>query len=283
MGGNVLHRSPAWFSVDGGKHTMRLVNTPGHTVTALVSFIMADPDFIDDVRLLLGQLGVTVNAFMSPTLGTATLLMSYEERDKTPVLIDVGYLNTEVSVIEGDAITYHAVLPEGGGDITAELAETLEIDMKEAEALKRDYIFKPDEFDAPGDPQVRFADGSVVTFPYDFVANTVEHVTGQLVQDIELTLRDAGECISPKSQIYLTGGGLINMRGAREYLADKLGRGVKIPTLRAARLNNHRFASSLGLMDQVFDAVEQQTALDEEKGSSKLDGLKNMFRKRTND
>ena len=36
-------------------------------------------------------------------------------------------------------------------------------------------------------------------------------------------------------------------------------------------------------MDQVFDAVEQQTALDEEKGSSKLDGLKNMFRKRTND
>ncbi len=73
------------------------------------------------------------------------------------------------------------------------------------------------------------------------------------------------------------------MRGAREYLADKLGRGVKIPTLRAARLNNHRFASSLGLMDQVFDAVEQQTALDEEKGSSKLDGLKNMFRKRTND
>ena len=34
---------------------------------------------------------------------------------------------------------------------------------------------------------------------------------------------------------------------------------------------------------EVFDAVEQQTALDEEKGSSKLDGLKNMFRKRTND
>lgn len=283
MGGNVLHRSPAWFSVDGGKHTMRLINTSGRTVTALVSFIVADPDFIDDVRLLLGQLGVTVNAFMSPTLGTATLLMSYEERDRTPVLIDVGYLNTEVSVIEGDAITYHAVLPEGGGDITAALAETLEIDMKEAEALKRDYIFKPDEFDAPGDPQVRFADGSVVTFPYDFVASTVELVTDQLVQDIELTLRDAGECVSPKSQIYLTGGGLINMRGVREYLADKLGRGVKIPTLRAARLNNHRFASCLGLMDQVFDAVEQQTALDEEKGASRLEGLKNMFRKRTNE
>ena len=282
MGGNVLHRSPAWFSVDGGKHTMRLVNSVGHTVSALVSFIVADPDFIDDVRFLLGQLGITVNAFLSPTIGTATLLMSYEERDKTPVLIDVGYLNTELSVIEGDAITYHAVLPEGGGDIAAALAETLEIDMKEAEALKRDYIFKPDEFDAPGDPQVRFADGSVVTFPYDFVANTVEHVTEQLVQDIELTLRDAGDRISPRSQIYLTGGGLINMRGGREYLADRLGRGVKIPTLRAARLNNHRFSSSLGLMDLVFDSVEQQAAIEEERGGSKRGGIKNMFRKRTN-
>ena len=215
LGGNVLHRSPAWFSVDGGKHTMRLVGSPGQTVMGQVSFIVADPDFIDQVRGLLGQLGITVNAFMSPTIGTATLLMSYEERDKTPVLIDVGYLNTELSVIEGDAITYHAVLPIGGGDITVALAETLEIDMKEAEALKRDYIFKPDEFDTPGDPQVRFQDGSVITFPYDFVASTVEKVTEELVEDIDLTLRDAAEYISPKSQIYLTGGVLLNMRGGK--------------------------------------------------------------------
>lgn len=283
LGGNVLHRSPAWYSVDGGKHTMKPINSQGHTVEALTSFVVADPDFIDDVRLLLGQLGVTVNAFLSPTLGTALLLMSYEERDRTPVLIDVGYLNTEVSVVEGDAIVYHAVLPEGGGDVTAALAETLEIDMKEAEALKRDYIFKPDEFDTPSDPQVRFADGSVVTFPYDFVAGTVEHVTGQLVEDIELTLRDAGECLTPRSQIYLTGGGLINMRGSREYLADRLSRSVKIPTLRAARLNNHHFSNSLGLMDMAFDTLEHQAALDGERNGSRLDGIKSMFRKRTNE
>ena len=72
------------------------------------------------------------------------------------------------------------------------------------------------------------------------------------------------------------------MRGGREYLADRLGRGVKIPTLRAARLNNHRFSSSLGLMDLVFDSVEQQAAIEEERGGSKRGGIKNMFRKRTN-
>lgn len=111
MGGNVLHRSPAWYCTDGGKHTMRVLGNPAQTLSTLTSFVVADPDFIDDVRLLLGQLGITVNAFLSPTLGMAMLLMSYEERDRMPVLVDVGYLNTEVSVLEGDAIIYHAVLP----------------------------------------------------------------------------------------------------------------------------------------------------------------------------
>ncbi len=280
MGGNVLHRSPAWFSIDGGKHTMRLVGSTGSHVSAQVSFIVANPDFIDEVRNLLGQMGIMVNAFMSPTIGASMLLMSYEERDKKPILLDVGYLNTELSVIEGDAVVYHAVIQMGGVDITTALADTLEIDAREAETLKQEYIFKPDEFDTPSDPQVRFSDGSVVTFPYDFVADTVEGVTEQLVEDIALTLQDAEDVITPRSQIYLTGGGLLNMRGGKEYLAERLGRTVKIPTLRAARLNNHRFSSSLGLMDLVFDSIEHEQALEEDRrGSGRLSGIKNMFRK----
>ena len=280
MGGNVLHRSPAWFKVDGGKQTMRLVGTVGDHVTAKVSFIVANPDFIDEVRDLLGQMGIMVNAFMSPTIGAAMLLMSYEERDKRPILLDVGYLNTELSVIEGDAVVYHAVIQTGGVDITTALADSLEIDGREAETLKQEYIFKPDEFDTPGDPQVRFSDGSVVTFPYDFVADTVEGVTGQLVEDILLTLQDAGELITSRSQVYLTGGGLVNMRGGKEYLAEKLDRTVKIPTLRATRLNNHRFSSCLGLMDLALEAIEHEQALEEERRSSgKLGGIRNMFKK----
>lgn len=278
MGGNVLHRSPAWFSLDGGKRTMQPLGMKGSRLMAEVSFILADPAFIEDIRGCLGELGIAVNAFLAPSMGTAILLMSFDERDRTPILIDVGYLNTELSVVEGDAIIYHAVLPMGGGQVTAALAEALEIGMEEAETIKRDYIFIPDEFDAQSDPEVRFEDGSVVTFPRDFVRQTVEGVTDELVDMIQETLKDAGNRVAARSQIYLTGGGLVNMRGSKEYLAEKLGRPVKIPVVRAARLNNPRFSSSLGLMDLVFDSVEQQAAIEEERGG-KASGLRNIFRR----
>ena len=278
MGGNVLHRSPAWFMVDDGKRTMSPLGGKGTKLSAQVSFILADPVFIEDVRECLGELGVAVNAFLAPSMGTAILLMSFDERDRTPILIDVGYLNTEISVVEGDAITYHAVLPMGGGQITAALADALEIGMDEAETIKRDYIFMPDEFDAQNNPEVRFEDGSVVTFPREFVSQTVESVTDELVEMIRETLKDAGDIVADRSQIYLTGGGLVNMRGSKEYLSEKLDRPVKIPVVRAARLNNPRFSSSLGLMDLVFDSVEEQAAIEGEQGG-KFRSIKNIFRR----
>jgi len=278
MGGNVLHRGPAWFSVDEGKRNLEPVGSRGSKLSALVSFIVADPAFIEDVRSCMAELGITVNAFMAPVMGTAVFLMSFEERDRTPILIDVGYLNTEVSVVENDAITYHAVLPLGGGHLTSALAEALEIGLDEAEVIKRQYIFMPDEYDAQNDPEVTFEDGSVVTFPREFVRETIEAVTDELVDMISQTIVHAGECVSGRSQVYLTGGGLVNMRGSKEYIAEKLGRPVKIPVVRATRLNNPRFSSSLGLMDLVFDAVDEKMAIENGR-NGRLNGFKNIFRR----
>ena len=74
------------------------------------------------------------------------------------------------------------------------------------------------------------------------------------------------------------------MRGAKEYLAEKLKRSVRIPVVKAARLNNPRFSSSLGLMDLVFDAVEQQAQIKgEDQEGGPLKGLKNIFKKQSTD
>lgn len=278
-GGHVLHRSPAWFSVDGGKRTMSPINSKGKRLEAMVSFIQADAQFIDETRTLLAQLDIEVKAYMAPALGSALLLLSFDERDRKPVLIDVGYLNTEVSVIEGDAITYHTTIPRGGGDITAELATALETSMNEAETVKQGFIYTPDQFEEQSDPQVELEDGSVVAFPRKFVSEVVEQETDRIIAYIRETLDYAEELISPKSQLYVTGGGLVNMRGSREYLSEKLARPVKIPMVKAARLNNPRYSNALGLMDQVFDAVEQQAYAASEQSGSPLGGLKNIFKK----
>lgn len=279
MGAYVIHRSPAWFSIDGGKKTMSPLGSKGEKIRANVSFILADPEFCEDVRGMLSRMGITVLAFFSSAIGLALLLLPIDERDRTALVVDVGYLNTEISVLEGDAITYHAVAPLGGGHITADLAQRLEISMAAAEALKRDFNFVPDEFDNDSDPEVRDEEGMIVTFPKDLVRNTIEDTAGELMDMVLAVMQDAASHLGPKAQIYLTGGGLALMRGGREYVSGKLGRSVKSPMSRSSKLNSPRYASALGLMDLVFDSIEQRDP-QEESLTNRISGkVKNLFHK----
>ena len=273
LGGYVMHRSPAWFVVDDGKKTMMPLGAHGERLRAQVSFVVAEPVFIEDMKNLMGSLGVAILGFLSPTLGESLLLLSIEERDRVALLVDVGYLNTEVSVVEGDAITYHAMLPQGGGQITADLCEELRIPMRAAEQIKRRYVFNPDEFDQDAYAEVAGANGERLSFPREYIRRPLEKSMDELCDMIDLTLKnDAAGLLGPRSQVFLTGGGIALMRGGREYLATKLGHPVKVPVAKSARMNSPVYASALGLVDLIFDSIEQQGPK-EAGGIKKLRGL----------
>lgn len=272
-GGLVMHRTPSWFIVDDGKKTM----TPGGRGTrlrAMTTFVIADPQFIDDVSEMIGAQNITILGFLSCSLGEALLVLSLEERDRGALLIDVGYLNTEISVVEGDAIVYHAMLPRGGGHITADLATELRIPMRAAEQIKRGYVFNPDEFDMDSFSEVYDENGRRMTFPREAVGKIVEDSFGELADMIDMTVRnDAEPFLTKRSQVFLTGGGLALMRGAREALAAKLGRPVKVSAAKSSKLNSPVYSSSLGLADLIFDSIERQADPEEKLGSR----LKNLF------
>ena len=272
-GGFVLHRSPAWFSIDDGKKTMEPMNASGSRLRARVSFMVADPVFIDDAAELMGALGISVVGYLSPMLGEGLLLLSLEDRDRVAMLIDVGYLSTEVAVIEGDAVVYHAMLATGGGYLTAGLSEGLKALMREAEQVKRAYLFNPDEFDQDNYYEAVDDDGRRRAFPRNAVTRHMDDAMDELCALIDKTLKnDASQYFGPRSQIYLTGGGISLMRGGREYLAAKIGRPVKVPVVKTAKLNSPVYASALGLVSLIFDSIEQQEGAEPGLGK-KLVGL----------
>ena len=272
-GGLVMHRTPSWFIVDDGKKTM----SPGGRGTrlrALTTFVIADPQFIEDVSEMLGQHDITILGFLSPSLGESLLVLSLEERDRGALLIDVGYLNTEISVVEGDAIVYHAILPRGGGHITADLAMGLRIPMRAAEQIKRNYVFNPDEFDMDSFSEVYDESGRRKTFPRKVVGEIVDQSFKELTDMIDMTIsNDAGQLLGKRSQVYLTGGGIALMRGAREALAAAIARPIKISAAKSSKLNSPVYASALGLADLIFDSIEGQSDGEEKLGKR----IKNIF------
>ena len=266
--GAIIHRSPAWFMVDEGKKTMEPVDMKGSTLRAMVSFIVADQFFLNDVSNRMAQLGLTVKGFYSTPMGEALLFLTPEDRDRTAVLVDVGYLSTEVMTVEGDALIFHKVLPVGGAHITLDLVTGLEAPMAQCEQIKRGYVFN-----TSGEDKQEAAEGGEA-FTHEQVARVLEPRVDEIAEMIQDCIDHSGVRLGSWSNIYLTGGGSAPMNGGRVYLSNQLGRAVRQPAAKTAKLNSPIYSSALGLVDLVFETLESS-----EEENSLLGKASSFFQK----
>ena len=253
--GVVVHRSPAWFMVDGGKKTLEPVGMKGTELKALVSFVVADAFFLDDVMARLRDMNITVSGFFSSSTGEAMLYLLEEDRDRTAILIDIGYLCTDVMAVEGDALIFQKTLEVGGGHISADIAEGLSISLSGAEQIKRDYVFGISTISQSY--AVSSGDGlKTESFTQDQVATVLEPRVDEIAEMIKDCISESGIKLGNWSTIYLTGGGLSLNRGGRDYLASKLDRPVRETIKRTIKLSSPIYASAMGLMDLIIDTIE---------------------------
>ena len=103
----------------------------------------------------------------------------------------------------------------------------------------------------------------------------VERSVDELADMVRLTdqAMTSAQLLGPRSQIYLTGGGLALMRGAREYLSGKIGRPVKVAAAKSSKMNSPVYSAALGLADLTFDSIEQHRRRRGARFSAKLRGL----------
>ncbi|MFH1512518.1 MAG: cell division FtsA domain-containing protein [Bacillota bacterium] len=270
--GVVVHRSPAWFMVDGGKKTLEPVGMKGSELKALVSFVVADTFFLDDIMARLRDLNIAVSGFFSSCTGEAMLYLLEEDRDRTAILIDIGYTCTDVMVVEGDAVIYQKSMPIGGGHIAADVAEGLSIPLPSAEQIKREYVYgvsgKSQSYSVSMGEGVKHE-----TFTQEAVAAVLEPRVDEISDMIKKSIEESGIKMGNWSAIFLTGGGLALNRGGRDYLSGRLGKPVRETVKRTIKLSSPIYASAMGLMDLIIDTVEARTAPSASSG-----GVKEFFK-----
>ena len=256
--GKVIHSSPAWFRVDEGKKTLQPVGIKGRELTAMISFVVANEYFLDDVATRLENMSIKTKNFFSTPAGEAMLYLPEEDRDRTAVLIDVGYLNTEVMAVEGDALIFHKCIDIGGGHIAAALASELDISFKNAEErIKQIFVYSmsatPETYEIPGT-----GEQPAQTFTRDEVSPIITAQVDEIATEIKNALEESGVKLGNWSNVYLTGGGLAMNRGGKDYLSSKLGRPVRETPKRTVKMSSPIYSSSMGLMDLIIDTMEQQ-------------------------
>ncbi len=270
--GVIIHRSPAWFKVDDGQKTLEPVDQKGSTLEGMIGFVLADQFFVNDVTERLRELNIGVKGFFSTSVGEAMQMIPFEERDHTAILVDVGYLSTEVMAVEGDALIWQKVLPVGGAHITLDLAYGLEKPFDMCEKIKRAYAFnsaKNTEIEVQGE------NGQTETFSGETVSMIIDARVDELLEMIDEAIKKSGIRLGNWSNVYFTGGGLMPMQGARVYAASKLSRNVREAAAKTVKLKPAQiFASGSGLLELVYNTIEM-----EEQDEGLFDRIKKVFRK----
>lgn len=243
----LINRSAIVYELDDYR---RLANPIGNVSAILkgkLSFIVCANYFIDTVRPLLASSTDYKVEFVSTALAEAMFLLDAETRDKTAMLVDVGYISTCFTLIQGDGILYQNSFDYGGGYVTAVLSEKYDIDFSTAEKLKRKINLTKTETGYYGLIEV---DGEY--YPEDEVIKHVKDSLDVLCEGISDSIERSGYAIPEYVGLMITGGGVAYLRGAKEHVSGRVGAITEIVSPSVPLMSKPTESSLLSILDLVL-------------------------------
>lgn len=247
----VINNTPIYFTLDDSRRIIEPRGLYSSRLGGYVSYTLAETNFLDVIESVLNDLGIRESQYISSTLAESLFLFEPEIRDRYALLVDCGHISTSVMLVRGDGLLFQNSFSMGGGHITGDLSQCLKITFYQAESLKRKIVlsFLADDSDyyeiAGKDYMIPFSAKTA----NEIVSERIDLIASFILKCFSRCEYDFPEYIP----VYLTGGGLCYIRGARDYLSKKLGRKVEIIAPPIPQLNRPHFSTSLGVLDIALD------------------------------
>ncbi len=246
----VVNQGAIYFQTDDNR---RIVNPEGLSTTKLsgrISYVLGETRFINFVRKLLSEMGITDVEFVSSAAAEILYLFEPRQRDQYVLMLDAGYITSSVVLGRGDGIINMQSFSLGGGHITADLSEVLEINFSEAESLKRKVVLSL----SPSEKDVYeiLAGSKEKQFPAQQV-NEIVQARLEMIAGVIKKCLDMKEEYPAYIPLHLTGGGIAYIKGAREFISKAIGKPVEVVASKQPQLNRPHMSSVLGLLDMAVN------------------------------
>lgn len=279
-GYTLMHSTPVFFLVDGVSSTEVPEGITTDEISALISHMFVQEAYIRTMQESLDDMGVEISMCVSAQLGESVMLIPEKERVRPAVLIDVGYHQTEISVVENTALTAISTLPIGGYQFASDLSFGLDVPMDAAEQAKRRYVFSLDLQEKS--EVLRTAAGSKKV-SRSAISYIIEARATELAGMLRREMENMGVNLDARPAVYVSGGGLLMMRGGLDFMRKALNLPLKRDMPWTPRLSSPNYCSAFGALDFVLKAnrpQEDTTASgSEEKLGSLLKKIKEFFMK----
>ena len=219
-GAKVINRSAILYELDDFRKTPAVFGEISATLKGRVSYVLCSDYFIKIIGDTLKKCGFNEVEFISVPLAESLYLVDFETRDRLAIILDVGYISSTFTIVQGDGILYQRSFDFGGGFITAELTEAFAIDFDLAEKLKRKATISVVSSDSDNYEIIHGDHG--LYFNKNEVKKVILSALDDISQNIDECIRNSRIDLPEYIPLLVTGGGISYLRGAKERISDRL-------------------------------------------------------------
>ena len=245
-----LGGKPVYYILDGALKSYDPVGIIASKLTALVSFSYMKKYFRNTVAPILLEMGVNKVYYLNTCEAQAAYIGNAMFREGYSIVIDVGYITTNVLLCGGKGLLFARTFALGSGYLASDLCQVLGCDFNFAMSILDKVNLNLD---------LQSGDAYSVNGQMVDASQTNEVIKDRIGQIAEYIIKSFRLCDKPiptSTPIILTGGGLAYIRGGVDCLATQLGKPVRLYDSVNPQTKRNEYTSSYGL---IYEAVKTNT------------------------
>lgn len=246
----LINRSAIVYELDDFRRLANPVGAVSEILSGKLSFVLCSNYFIELVKQTLLNSGFKNVECVSSALAEALYLVDAETRDRIVVIVNVGFIATTFSIIQGDGIIYQKSFNFGGGYVTAALVEKFNLPFDVADRLKKKVNISCISTGSATD----LIDGENGEFySMQEIVATVKSSLDVLCENISNAFDKSGFVLPEYVPLFVTGGGISYIRGAKEHVSARIGMSIDILAPKVPLMDKPSEATMLSLLDLALE------------------------------
>ena len=253
-GYSVIYCSPIVYELDDFRILYKPVGETSETLRASLSFVLCSNYFIGVIRPVLEKNGIKNYRLVPVVLAEGNYLIPEIERNRIAMLLDIGASSTTFSVVQGEGVLYEHSFDYGGDIITGELSRLLQVEEAEEAFEIAEDIKNHTSLSTIYDDEEKF--NNIEGLKDVVYKKSAQQVIADCVNKIGDIVGDAIEDVAKMgvscNKLYITGGGITYIRGAKELLSMRLNLPVEVVSPKMPHYDRPTESSYLSVADFVY-------------------------------
>ena len=202
----ILHLLPRQFILDDQPGIFDPVGMVGARLEVDLHIATCSGSALQSTVTCANRAGLEVSEAVLESIASAEATLSADERELGVCLLDIGAHSSDLAVFFEGAVAHTASVPIGGAHFTNDLAIGLQMQVAQAEEIKRQYG-NAVVTAVPQDAEIQISNPQPQVLPLRMVAEILEPRARELMYFVRESLRHGGVLEALGAGCVLTGGG----------------------------------------------------------------------------